>query len=74
MRKQVIALAIGILVGAGAFGAGQAVAEGAKPRPSAYCKKADLGKKVWYTTPTGKSRYQLECRVYKIQKWQRATK
>jgi len=73
MKKQLLTLLVGIVVGGGVFGAGQAIAAPAKPKPSAYCKVADIGKKVWYTTPSGSSRYQLKCTKKTTQAWKRAS-
>jgi hypothetical protein len=45
-----------------------------KPAPSKYCKKADLGKRVKYTTPSGSATYYLVCTKKTTQAWKKATK
>lgn len=45
-----------------------------KPKPSAYCKKADIGKVVNYTTPSGSASYKLKCTVKSTQAWKKVTK
>lgn len=45
-----------------------------KPKPSAYCKKADIGKVVNYRTPSGSASYKLKCTVKSTQAWKKVTK
>jgi hypothetical protein len=48
------------------------VTAAATPKPSGYCKKADHGKKYYYTTPSGKSKYWLKCVPTTTWKWKKA--
>jgi hypothetical protein len=69
MRKQLVALVIGVLVG-GSVPVVQAWAS--TPKPSGYCTKAELGKVKKYTTPSKSATYNLKCVKTTTQKWKRA--
>jgi hypothetical protein len=70
MKKHLITAVICTLVGFGAGSVGVAFAS--TPKPSGYCTKAEIGKVRKYTTPSGKTSYNLKCKVVPTQKWQRA--
>jgi hypothetical protein len=65
MKKVLITGAIAL----GALLAGTSVGMASTPRPSGYCTKAEAGKRVKYTTPSGSATYYLTCRPYTAYHW-----
>lgn len=70
MKRHILTLIVGIIVGGGTFGAVGAFAS--TPKPSSYCTKKEVGKVVTYTTPSGSATYKLKCVIVPTQKWKKA--